>query len=275
MQVRVLDRVLTLTEDQKKELAANIIKGTAALRLAQNEHQDEIAKLSEAIYRNDSAGMERSAATLGKLSGEFMAIQAKSLAERYAALTASQPEKFILPLSPAEVSAVLLGERPVPENPAGGNAGPAIARPSPPSGPRVARSDTLPLTLRINAPENATTIRIALRQDASVDLDDVKPIPLDPKIFGGLKGVVAAESIKKLMEGGSTNIQVTGVPTGMKIKDFGEFEVLRTDRGFFPLAGPLKPKGRKNPIGFAAAYWVVWAGRDRGTFLVHLPSKYF
>lgn len=94
MRVNRLGNYLTLTDDQKTRATTIFTEAHAAGTNARTSMQETREQLAAAVKENNTASIDRLATTLGGLSGQLTAIDAKAQAAFYGLLTAEQKTKY-------------------------------------------------------------------------------------------------------------------------------------------------------------------------------------
>ncbi len=86
MRVARLAARLTLTDDQKAKVTSIFTEAVAASTTARTSSQDNRTLLADAIKKNDTSAIDRISMTLGTLSGQMTAVDARANAALYALL---------------------------------------------------------------------------------------------------------------------------------------------------------------------------------------------
>jgi len=90
MRVNRLASELSLTDAQKASALTIFTNAITAAQAAQTNVQTARTALTAAVKANNTAGIDQASATLGTLSGQLTAINAKADAAFYAILTSAQ-----------------------------------------------------------------------------------------------------------------------------------------------------------------------------------------
>lgn len=92
--VEMLTKILSLTSDQQKQALTVFTEAEISVSSIHDNMKSAHDTLATAVKNNDENGINQASATIGNLTGQMTAAEAKANATLYATLTPDQQAKF-------------------------------------------------------------------------------------------------------------------------------------------------------------------------------------